>query len=344
MRTILTLTLLLASNLAVQARDLRAAADYSATHRGVSFLVMKDGRVLLEDYPNGGSADRAWELASGTKSFSGILAVAAAEDGFLKLDEKASLTLQEWRNDGVKAQITLRQLLSLTSGLGGGRVGRAPSYAEAIQAKVTASVGNSFSYGPTPFQVFGEILRRKLSPRWPGPLDYLKARVLDPAGVAVGSWRHGRDGQSLLPAGARLSARNWARFGELIRRGGSIDDPKAPGGSRRLLDPALLDQCFIGTSANPAYGLSFWLNRPVPAEKKAQIPVLSRATDLAGQPELPADLVMAAGAGDQRLYISRQRGVVIVRQADGILRSLVGDRSGFSDVEFLRRVFAGLPD
>ncbi|MFZ5831671.1 MAG: hypothetical protein ACOY3P_16415, partial [Planctomycetota bacterium] len=52
----------------------RLAAEYSAAHRGISMLVMLDGRIVFEHYPNGGRPDRAHELASGTKSFSGILA------------------------------------------------------------------------------------------------------------------------------------------------------------------------------------------------------------------------------------------------------------------------------
>ena len=45
--------------------------------------------------------------------------------------------------------------------------------------------------------------------------------------------------------------------------------------------------------------------------------------------------LLAAGAGDQRMYVSRQYKVVIVRQATGILAALGGRRDGYSDREFL---------
>ena len=60
-----------------QPRDYAAAAAYSAQRRGVSFLVMQGGRVVFEDYPRSSPGD-THELASGTKSFSGVLAAADA--------------------------------------------------------------------------------------------------------------------------------------------------------------------------------------------------------------------------------------------------------------------------
>jgi hypothetical protein len=58
-----------------------------------------------------------------------------------------------------------------------------PSYAQAVAAQPAFEPGQRFQYGPTPFQVFGEIIRRKLAAADanPDPLDYLSQRVLDPA-------------------------------------------------------------------------------------------------------------------------------------------------------------------
>jgi hypothetical protein len=47
---------------------------------------------------------------------------------------------------------------------------------------------------------------------------------------------------------------------------------------------------------------------------------------------------MAAGAGNQRLYLVPDRDLVIVRQADGILASMAGDRTDWSDAAFLRLI------
>ncbi|MGH9900696.1 MAG: serine hydrolase domain-containing protein, partial [Pyrinomonadaceae bacterium] len=170
-----------------------SAADYSERTRGLSVLVMKGGRAVFEQYQNGHAADTPHMLASGTKSFSGVMAAAAVADGLLKLDEPVSQTVTEWKSDPRKSKVTIRQLLSLTGGVEAGRVGRPPAYAEAITFAPVADPGTKFEYGPAPFQIFGEVMRRKLAAKKETPLDYLKRRVLDPIGLRVAEWTH-RDG------------------------------------------------------------------------------------------------------------------------------------------------------
>lgn len=298
-----------------------AAARYCAAKNGVSMLVMREGQVLFEDCPNAGAPDRAWETASGTKRFCGVLAAAAAADGLLSIDEACARTLVEWTDDR-RAAITVRELLTLTSGLAGGAIGRPPSCAQAVAAQPAFEPGQRFQYGPTPFQVFGEIIRRKLVAAGanPDPLAYLRQRVLDPAGIAVGPWRRGPDGMPMLPQGAALSARDWARFGQFVLDGG------------RGLDAKTLAACFEGTAANPGYGLSWWLLRPglvSPGPRAGLDGVL-------GQAMASEDVVMAAGAGDQRLYLLRRRGLVVVRQATGIVAALMGAGTGWQDAAFLQ--------
>ncbi|MEQ9814452.1 MAG: serine hydrolase domain-containing protein [Azospirillaceae bacterium] len=301
-----------------QSGPLEAAAAYSADRRGVSFLVLDHGQPIHEHYPNGGGPDRAWELASGTKSFSGIIAAAAVRDGLLALDEPCAATLPEWR-DG-RAAITLRQLLTLTGGIESG-IGRPPGYAAAVGAMPTAAPGSRFDYGPVPFQIFGEIMRRKLraTGREGDPVAWLNDRVLTPLGIAASDWRHGRDGNPMLPQGAQFTARALAAFGQYVLSG-------SPG-----LDPSALAACFTGSAANPGYGLTWWLLRP-----GLLGPTDSDRQDFAalGRAFADEDIVMAAGAGDQRLYLVRRRGLVVVRQARGILRAMLGG-SDWSDAEFL---------
>src|SRR4051812_25253846 len=138
----------------------KLAAEYSAEHKGISCLVMLDGKIVFEDYPNGGKADRAHELASGTKSFWGVAAVARAQDGLLTLDELVAATIMEWKDDPRKSKATIRHLLSLTAGQPRGVIGKVPTYADAIKVTFQADPGVKFAYGPNPYQTFGEVLRR----------------------------------------------------------------------------------------------------------------------------------------------------------------------------------------
>lgn len=316
-----------------------AAAKYSAQQRGISFLVMHDGELIYADYPNGGSPTRAHELASGTKSFTGVIAIAAIEDGIIEsLDEKICDTIVAWKTDPQKSQITVRDLLTLTCGLSGkNKSGRralghqVPSYADAIEIDAVAAPGQTFEYGPIPFQCFGEFLRLKLmaSGSDESPLDYMTRRLFVPIGLKYKSWRTDDDGNATLPSGAQLTASDWAKFGELVRMGGAWD-------GTQIVPREELGRCFVGSEANPAYGFTFWLNQPVRPDQRRSIPQLRFSTDdMTTTEKIPSDLVFAAGAGNQRLYISREAGLVVVRQAQGIVEALDGKPNGFSDREFL---------
>ncbi len=273
------------------ASPFEAAASYLESKNGHAMLVYLDGRLVFERYLNGYEPTTPHLLASGTKSFSGAMAIAAVQDGLLDLDEKVADTITEWKDDERKARVTVRQLLGLRSGIAGGENGSVPSYAEAVKmAKATAEPGTRFSYGPVPFQCFGELMRRKLEPRGESVEAYLTRRILKPIGLEPSFWRKDADGNIHLPSGAFLTPHEWARF-----------------------DPDLLKQCFRGSKANPAYGLTFWLP---------------------GKNQEPADLVMAAGKGKQKLYIVPSLNLTVLQFADA---------KGYQETEFLKLVLGDLP-
>ena len=80
-------------------------------------LVLQQGRVLHEAYPNGFGANEAHKIYSGTKSFWCLAALAAEEEGILRLKDRAADTITEWQGDRLKSRITIRQLLDFSSGL-----------------------------------------------------------------------------------------------------------------------------------------------------------------------------------------------------------------------------------
>lgn len=306
--------------------DYAAAKAYSRERRGVSFLVLNAaGATVAEDYPNEGGPDRAWELASGTKSFCGIALAAAVKDGLLRVDQPCADVLTEWRGDALRSRITVRHLLSLTSGLQGGALGRPPPYAEAIATAGSAELGARFAYGPIPFQVFGEILRRVTGG---DPLTYYQRRIFDPIGVRPSGWRRGRDGMPHLPSGAQLTARDWGRFGVATLNGWTF-------GAGPTVDPTAFADNFQGTTANPGYGLSWWLLRP---GLRGPSPRAGLTAETIGEAGLTEDIVMAAGAGNQRLYLLRKRRLVVVRQASGVFAAMMGRGSNWSDGEFLQSI------
>ncbi len=316
----------LAQNALISERQrFELAAEYSRESRGLSVLVLKGDKVVFEDYQNGHTADRPWMLASGTKSFSGVICAAAIEDRLISgFDEKVSDTITEWRSDPRKSKITIRQLLSLTSGLDAGQIGMVPTYSEAARKSAEHEPGTHFEYGPVPFQVFGEVMTRKLKAKNESVVAYLKRRILTPIGLNVAFWRE-IGGQPLLPQGASLTAREWVKFGLFLKNGGKWN-------GKQIVAKKLLDELVVGSKANPAYGITFWLNNKGVNPQGRAIGGAVGTISQNGIATGVKDLYMAAGAGNQRLYVIPSLDMVVVRQ---------GQMAQFDDSEFIRRLVAG---
>lgn len=320
---------------------MKRLAAYSDSVGGLSLLIQHRGKVIFEHYAEGHDAGKATMLASGTKSFWGPLAQMAVQDGLFALDDLVCDTINEWKEDPRKSKITVRMLLSLTSGLDPATDAlqgfkRYSKYDHAISVEATREPGTTFQYGPAAFFSFGEFLRRKLEAHEvqrkasenaaaqseggadkPEPIKqlplnveaYLKARILDPLGIKVANWTSEPDGKVYLPHGAFLTAREWAKYGEFLRSG------CAPDGTQ-LLPLASLQECVHGTDVNPGYGLTIWLN----AGPGDQGHALSELQTVMGTTSgidwrLPHDAFMAAGKGKQRLYVIPSLELVIVRQS-----------------------------
>jgi len=266
--------------------NLDAALAYADRHALHAIVIRIGDDVVLERYAAGYDAKKPHALYSGTKSFWGGLAVAAEEDGLLELDEPVARTIASW-NEGAKARVTLRELLQLTSGIGFGGLGSAvPPYDKALATDLKDGPGEKFTYGGIPLQVFGAVLARKLEPRGLSPHDYLRERILDPIGLRVGTWRALKDGTHPLPTGAFITAREWLKFGVLVRDRGRW-------AGKTIVPADALARCFTGSRANPRYGLGWWLS-PLP-----------------NHPEI----VYASGSGGQAMYVLPPENAVIVKFA-----------------------------
>jgi CubicO group peptidase (beta-lactamase class C family) len=306
-----------------------AAAAYSERHAGRGLMILQGDVVVFEDEQNDHPAGTPTEIFSGTKSFSCAIALAAIEDGLLDLDEPAVDTLDEWSGDTQKSAIRVTDLLHFTSGLkedffaltldGMNEDQRIEDkYAFAVAQPIVTPAGDTFEYNGTHLPVFGEIITRKTGQ---DPLTYLEARVLDPITFRHAGWNHDPAGNPMLAFGAWTTTNEWAKFGVLVR-----DDGVWQG--TQVLPAGQFDTCFVGSAAMPAYGLNFWLNEELNEGQATEVPVGGVKGGQRLFPSAPDDLVVAAGANDNRLYISRSLDLVVVR---------VSDRDLFwRDDEFLR--------
>ena len=298
----------------------KAAAEYSARHRGVSFLAIQDGRTLLEQ-----NAKTPYKIYSGTKAFWNLAALAAAQDGLIDLDERIADTITSWRSNSRKAQVTIRQLLDFDSGLDPlfslQQTQSGDRNAAAIGARIVAEPGSFFIYGPAALQVFHQVLKKKL--RDQTPTHFLERRVLRRLGLGRQRYLEDRAGNPLLATGWILTAKQWAKMGQIILNHG------AP-----VISQKSLEQCWHGTSANGAFSLGWWNNRAAPNGREFDFEQMLipkwpnqdwREACLCR--DAPSDLVACIGSEGQRLYVIPSLHLIVVRQAEG---------GSFSDARFLR--------
>jgi len=302
------------------ALDFEAAAEYSEENAGLAVLVYDHGKLVFERYQNGHRRDKPQHIFSGTKSFAPMVALIAQQEGLLELDEKVCDTISEWRGDQRKEQITIRHLLNFTSGLKNNdsdlhSIRTRDKYAASLACECVRAPGKRFRYGSNHLMVFGEVMKRKLAAAskddQPLPKDfvaYLKDRVLGPIDCEFASWLRDAKGNPALPYGAYMTAREWAKFGLLVLNRGKH-------GEQQVVPTEHFDECFVGSKANPIYGLNFWL-------------VGKRARG-----SIPKDTVTAAGMYNQKLYIIPSRELLVVRLGR------TGARTRFGDAGFLSRLF-----
>lgn len=313
-----------AAAIPAQKPDFTAAAAYSEENSGLAVLVYEKGKLVFERYQNGHKQDKPVHIFSGTKSFVPMVALLAEKDGLLKLDELVCKTITEWQGDKLREKITIRHLLSLTSGLKNNdkqlhKENAPDTYGASIACLCTSEPGTKFEYGSNHLLVFGELLKRKLqakktksSKREPLPgdfVDYLKVRLLDRIDCKFDEWIRDEKGNPALSLGAHMTAREWGKFGQLILNRGRYKN-------RQIVPRKNWDECFVGSKAKPGYGLNFWLMGIHSKQSNGPIP---RGT------------VAAIGLYKQLLIVMPSRKMVIVR--------LGSKKTPFEEREFLKVMF-----
>ncbi|OAI41916.1 hypothetical protein AYO41_05040 [Verrucomicrobia bacterium SCGC AG-212-E04] len=298
------------------------AAAYSDGVQGDALLVMKQGAIVFEHYANLGGPDNAHLLASGTKSFNAAIFALGEAEGIWTLDENVSQTITEWIGVPNKSAITIRHLLSLSSGLVDSplysptNVENLDTYDLAINGTSTPyPPGVACIYGSSNFQVFAALLERKTGL---DPVQFLFDRLLSRLGFTASQaalWTRDLRGHPQMAGGAYFNARSWLNFGRLWTQQGVFD-------GQPLLNPTTTNLAV--TYGNPTftgYGLSWWLNLPTGNTYTPGVDSLPPAGHGDGQQiatTAPMDTYMAAGTGNQRLYVIPSLDLVIVRFGHGL--------------------------
>lgn len=239
-------------------------------------LLLRDGRVVEKRYASGyADANRfiSWSMA---KTVTAMLVGALVTDGRLRLDAPAPLA--EWRRPGdPRGAITLRQLLTMSSGLKHTEVGEPIEASDtnqvefvwgtdgmaaaAIAQPLEAAPGTRWEYSTLTADILAEIVTRTLTPsrnprvRAQAYRDFAQARLFGPAGIKSAMMDFDGAGTQVGGSLIYMTLDDWGRFGELLI------DGRGPTGAP-VIAPAWLDTMRRPAATTGHYGAQTWLNRP----------------------------------------------------------------------------------
>lgn len=232
-----------------------------------SVVTAKDGVIIDEYYQDGYDENSVFALHSSSKSFTSALIGIAIEQGLIGgVDDPLSDYLPQVLEleDTEKQQITLRHLLTQTSGLewyewGGGysnweEFRSSPNWVEYILGRsLVSQPGTAFNYSTGNTHLLAAALEQAAGMN---ELEYGKETLFGPLGMESVQW--GTDPQGIADGGNGISmtARDAARFGQLYLNGGVWNGEQIiPADWVRESTSAQNNGAGDGTGA---YGYSWW--------------------------------------------------------------------------------------
>ncbi len=232
--------------------------------------VTRDGVTVFDHTYANFDRTNTIRIASASKWLTAALLMTFIDDGSLTLDDPIVSTLPEF--DGEKATITLRMLLSHTSGIGSEsciwdrELTMAACTNGIANTRLVDEPGTRFHYGNTSFHVAGRLAEvaggRPFS-------DLFRARIAEPLGLVATRFDEGTPTENPTPAASgQSSADDYARFLRMLLAGGTNDE----GGrvlSARAVEEILTvqtdgkenpDDSAVTITGVPRYGLGCWID------------------------------------------------------------------------------------
>jgi CubicO group peptidase (beta-lactamase class C family) len=286
------------------------AVEYADVSNSVALLVQQGGVIRYERYWPGYGPDTRTNPNSMHKPVLALLVGAAIADGYIdSLDAKAAKWLTEWQDDP-RRDITIRQLLQMSSGLEIPVFGTWKSARILFGSDLVAGVmdlqaekpaGSEFQYSNANSQLLALIIERATQEPY---AQYLARRFWQPLGAQDAFLWLAREGG--MPRGfccLFASARDWLRGGELI-----LGEGERAG--ERIVPADYVSQMLTPSTLNPNFGFQIWLGSPASEARKYND---FTVTAYHSAPFVVSDVIYIDGFGGQRVYIIPSQQLIIVR-------------------------------
>ncbi|RZJ36204.1 MAG: class C beta-lactamase-related serine hydrolase [Flavobacterium sp.] len=270
--------------------------DYLEAKHSKSFIVLHNGRIVLENYFNGHSIDSNWYWASAGKTLTSTMTGIAQQESLLNLDDRVSDYLGSgWTSLTPEKEnlITLRHLLTMTSGLED--IANGDCVAPECLTYV-ADAGTRWAY----HNVYVKLQDVIAAASGETFSDYFNAKLRDKIGMN-GVW---------LPMDNNIvywsTSRSMARFGLLMLNRGNWN-------GETILNETYFNQATqTSQNINLSYGYLWWLD----VKQSYHMPQTQLEFNGSIIPGAPSDMYMALGKNDQKIYVIPSRNIVIIRMGD----------------------------
>ncbi|MCA1751197.1 MAG: serine hydrolase [Flavobacteriales bacterium] len=276
---------------------------------GRAFIILKDGRIVLESYMNGFTPDSMWYWASAGKTITAALVGIAQEEGHLDIHNPVADYLGTGWTDcpaGEELERTVFHQLTMSSGFNEALLFWDCTDPECFNCFYEP--GEKWHYHNGVYRRLIEVVEESAETT---RNLYTTQKIKNKIGMQ-GFWF-----DNLFIS----RARDMARFGLL-----ALNDFVWDG------DPVINDTAYVNAMrstalpANPAYGYLWWLN----GKDHFYAPLIQQQQPGWILPSAPADMYAGMGANDQRMYVVPSQGLTVVRMGEVAFEASTA-LSGFDD-------------
>ncbi|MFN8252513.1 MAG: serine hydrolase domain-containing protein [Ferruginibacter sp.] len=301
-----------AASLNWDAAKLQEAFDYAATKQTYGLIVLQHGKIVKEQYWNGWTKDTKYYIASAGKSVTALVAGIAQQEGTININNKVSQYLGAgWTSLALAKEnlITVKHQLTMTTGLDDNVPD--PDCTSPSCLIYKADAGTRWAYHNAPYHLVHDLIQTASGKAWN---TYCKEKLFDKLGMPGAFW---------LNHIMYCTTREAARFGSLALRKGEWNGTK-------ILTDSNYYTAMVNTSQtyNLSYGYLWWLN----GKTSSMIPQSQIVFPTSLAPAAPADMVMALGKDDKKIYVVPSLDVVVVRLGDDAGSAVAGPSSFDNDL------------
>lgn len=270
-----------------------------------SFIILKDGKIVLEQYFNGHTATLPWYWASAGKTLTATMVGIAEQENFLNINNKTSDYLGLGWTSCTLAQeneITVKNQLSMTTGLDDGVTDQSCYSPSCFQFLATA--GSRWAYHNGPYTILDQVIANATGVTLN---QYTTTKLKTPTGM-TGSFVTVDNNNVFFS-----NARSMARFGLLMLNNGNWN-------GNQILNTNYFNQ-MVNTSQNinKSYGYLWWLN----GKESFMVPQLQFTFNGFLMPNAPADTFMALGRDGQFINVVPSQNLVFIRMGEAPSNDLV---------------------